>query len=270
VGNGPHEPLCPARDLRDLSYGLLGPDATSLTFLANGRRYTEAANRPGGAYLIVRHGSLNAMCVRLPGGGRSCSSAGGETSGAALFPGTVTDVAYRDGHVCRPVSPVTGGGCPPVGYARPHVRSVYPAQVKTPLNVRLVPAQHYCSNGPESLAPCRAGQTPITGTQGQILIDISFVARRPVVNSSQYYEYALSDPPGCNEGGSSGPTLHNIKVGQRVVFQDQIPLSCKGVATGSVAYVAGPGPQGTITGPTGNPGHDSNSVLIGDFTINVP
>ena len=272
VGNGPLEPLCPAGDLRDLSYGLLGPDATSLAFVVNGRRYTEAANRPGGAYLIVRQGSRSAVCAGSRHVGHGCYSAGGETSGATLIPGAVTAVSYRDGHICRPVSPVTrGGSCPPVGYFRRHVPAVTEAQLKTPLSVRLVPAQHYCSNGsPNTITPCQPGQTPIIGTQGQILIDISFTARRPVTNSSQYYEYALKDPPGCSEGGSSGPTLHNIKVGQQVVFQDQIPLSCKGIATGSIAYVPGPGPAGTVTGPTGDPGHDPNSLLIGDFQINVP
>ena len=50
------QPACPPQDLRNLNYGLLGPDAVSIDFVgAGGRRYTEPTNAPDGAYLIVTH-----------------------------------------------------------------------------------------------------------------------------------------------------------------------------------------------------------------------
>jgi hypothetical protein len=112
-------PLCPHADLRDLDYGLLGPDATSITYLgANGRLYTEPTNPPDGAYLIVLPGSTRS-CSHQSNGTR-CTSGAGETSRPALQAGVITTVTYRDGHECQLSAPTSSGvtqaSCPPVGY----------------------------------------------------------------------------------------------------------------------------------------------------------
>jgi hypothetical protein len=88
-------PLCPAADLRDIYYGLLGPDATSVTYLGeSGHLVTEKTTGPDGAYLVLGPPS-DVMCS--PGGG--CGN--GDTSGPGLNPGFITSVTYSNGYVCR-------------------------------------------------------------------------------------------------------------------------------------------------------------------------
>ena len=115
------EPQCPPHDLRNLNFGLLGPDAVSIEFVgADGHRYTEPTNGSDGAYLIVTApGTKSATCVYYsPGQGRGCSR-GGETASASVGSGVITRVLYRDGHACTLPAPTPTGvrdaSCPPVG-----------------------------------------------------------------------------------------------------------------------------------------------------------
>jgi hypothetical protein len=116
-------PICPPADLRDLAYGLLGPDATSITYTdATGRLYTEPTNPPDAAYLIVLPGSSHS-CSQQSSGGTRCTRGPGQTSGPALQPGVITAVTYRDGHQCQLPTPTSSraaqASCPPVGYVPP-------------------------------------------------------------------------------------------------------------------------------------------------------
>ena len=52
-GHMRHEPECPMRDERNLYFGLLGPDAESVTYVLGGQHHTLATSGPEGAYLIV-------------------------------------------------------------------------------------------------------------------------------------------------------------------------------------------------------------------------
>src|SRR6202023_3121614 len=47
--------VCPQSEERDLYYGLLGPDAESVTYLEAGKPVTVATSGPEGAYLIVQN-----------------------------------------------------------------------------------------------------------------------------------------------------------------------------------------------------------------------
>jgi hypothetical protein len=100
-GEGSHEPLCPAGDRRMLAYGLLGPDAQSLTYLAAGRSTTVAAVGRDGAYLVVLRATA-----------RGDTGLAGSSPGA--FPGALA-ITYKDGRSCRPEP----GGCALKGYAPP-------------------------------------------------------------------------------------------------------------------------------------------------------
>jgi len=82
---------CPRGDMRDLSYGLLGPDAVSITYLnAGGRRVTEPTTGSDGAYLIVRAYStppcVLTTAIRKP----QCDIAG--STGPLLRSGVITAV----------------------------------------------------------------------------------------------------------------------------------------------------------------------------------
>ena len=89
-------PICPPADLRNVYYGLLGPDAESVTYPGpDGRPVTERTVGPDGAYLVLGP-PTGASCQPLGG----CESAGA-SSGAGLTPGFITSVAYRGGYACQ-------------------------------------------------------------------------------------------------------------------------------------------------------------------------
>ncbi|HEY5260739.1 MAG TPA: hypothetical protein VIJ33_01345 [Solirubrobacteraceae bacterium] len=271
------EPSCPEADLRDLDYGLLGPDAASITYVgAGGRLYTEPTNGPDGAYLIVGTGTTQS-CSRQSGGDRACDSGSGQNAGPALQSGVITAVTYRNGHVCNLPTPTSDGTpqatCPPVRYAAPRVQHVTAAQVAAPVTVQKLPAKHYCTSGPLTFAPCKAGQTPLKGEQGVLLINIRFTARVAVTNGNSYYQFSDRYPSagrqGCSGSGTSGTTLANIRAGQRVLFQDQIPDRCTGVVHGTISYVPASGAAGYGSGPTLTSGHDG-SLPVGNFSLRIP
>jgi hypothetical protein len=100
---------CPPEDLRNISYGLLGPDATSIAYQrADGTEQTMGTVGPDGAYLVIqRH--ITSGCMRGPA---ECSShfagpfrsrgSSGNTGGPTLNAfGVVRAVSYRGGSFCR-------------------------------------------------------------------------------------------------------------------------------------------------------------------------
>lgn len=102
-------PACLTRDRRNVYYGLLGPDATDVTYLAaDGEERTIATAGPDGAYLVVLP-HVASPCMRGPAecsghdaGAAIARSSSGETGGPTLNAlGAVRAVRYRDGSSCR-------------------------------------------------------------------------------------------------------------------------------------------------------------------------
>jgi len=102
-------PTCPTRDRRNVYYGLLGPDATGITYLApDGVEGTMATAGTDGAYVVVLPHVASA-CMRGPAecsgravGPEVARSSSGETGGPTLNAfGAVRTVTYRDGSSCR-------------------------------------------------------------------------------------------------------------------------------------------------------------------------
>ena len=92
---------CPQRDLRDISYGLLGPEATAITYrAADGSLAHMATVGPDGAYLVVLPHVERRCAEQTP---ISCfRGPGGETGGPTLNAfGAVRVVTYRGGSSCR-------------------------------------------------------------------------------------------------------------------------------------------------------------------------
>lgn len=84
--------LCPAASNRTLIYGLLGPDAESITYTLDGHSHLEATAGPQGAYLIVASGA------------RSADPELGElpfAAGTLPVDTPITEIRYRGGVVCR-------------------------------------------------------------------------------------------------------------------------------------------------------------------------
>jgi hypothetical protein len=103
----PTSRACSPRDRRNVYYGLLGPDATSISYLGgDGKEHTMATVGPDGAYLVVVP-HIASGCMRGPA---ECSGhhvvisrdAFGETGGPTLNAfGVVRAVNYRGGSSCH-------------------------------------------------------------------------------------------------------------------------------------------------------------------------
>ncbi len=289
---------CPASKLRDVYFGLLGPDARSITYAGpDGRGVVERTRGGDGAYLVVRpvaQGSCNRALMRRVGAPSSCdSSAQGEGLGANLRSGEITAVTYRDGHVCHlpaPQGPIVRlAECPVVGYA-PFPGPRYTAvQIAAPVTVRKLPARYYCQRPgiyrPSALAiPCdgaiprgyaRSDFTlrhgvPSTDPGQNLLIYISWTANGSVTNTdrSSYY-VSINYPNGCAAGGESTGTQTRIRAGQRVTRFFYVPTNCRGTYTGQVTYTPdlGPGgPDSLLAGARAANG----ALLVGRFTFTFP
>lgn len=191
-----HALLCPTSALRDVYYGLLGPDAVSITYRSSsGSLMTEQTAGPDGAYLIV---------LPYAGGLQGNGSIGTGLSGRPFV-----SVSYRGGHTC---STAHGRTCQPVGYHPPGGTHLTAAKVRAPISAHVVPARSYCnSKHSGTVVPCNGriprGFSRITGAPF-VLVNASFTARLPVTNSHSYYNVAFNyaKSPGCTAGATGGPT----------------------------------------------------------------
>jgi hypothetical protein len=256
---------CPVGDQRALAFGLLGPDATSVTYHgAGGRLITEPTSGPDGAYLVVTPHRLS-PCEHGPVGGGHCSRFAGSV-GALLQTGIITRVTYRGGQVCR--LPVVGHAaarvvsCPPRGYSPLRTR-VDAEQVATPVSVKGLGGRHYCPSTRPASAHCT-----------QFILALSFTARVAVTSPRSYYEYVVKVRPsarptsraGCPGTTGEGMTTTDLHAGERVrqTYQlGQLPAGCSGrTVYGTVAFMADAG--------LGIAGYESRPVLVGTFRSTVP
>ncbi len=160
-------PTCPQRDERNLYYGLLGPDAQSVTYVLNGQTHTLATSGPEGAYLIVTRASPTQLFNFNAGG----------TQDVVPVDGPITELHYRNGATCHLTSRSWIGGreaCSPplkvpVGWVAPRAPAPTAAQVASPLRVRLVAAGDGGSEAvvrfvSASRSTARTAPTPSSGT----------------------------------------------------------------------------------------------------------
>lgn len=247
--------LCPTADLRDVYYGLLGPDAASVTYRTpSGRLAAVPTAGPDSAYLVV----LPYIHGQLPG----------VTTGNGLSGGPIVNVSYRDGHTCSTVHNHT---CQPIGYRARRVTRLAAGQVRAPISARVVAARSYCiSRLTSTVVPCDGmiphGFSRITGALPFVLIDVSFTAHVGVTNSSSSYDVDLNyaKSPGCTTSGNGGTTNTDIRSGQRIHIQRLVPLSCPGPVHGIVSYgqPSGHGPPDLPNNPSGT------VVVVGRFVVN--
>jgi hypothetical protein len=274
---------CPLSDLRDISFGLLGPDAVSVTHLTpSGALASVPTTRTEGAYLVVLPHATRGCLVpdahrRFPA---QCETGfQGDTGGPGIPSGAITAVKYRDGHVCR--VPPAGSrasmfeACRPVGFVANPTAAFSSAQLSAPITVRKLPAKSYCAaiHG-DAVEPCGArvppGQRRLTGCWPSLLVRISFISRVAITDSRSFYEFNLTMPRvrSCTTGGEGGPTNADIRVGQRVSTSMFIPYRCPGIVRGKVTYVPLVGPA-TSMPVAGLPGQGAG-IPVGTFAFRVP
>jgi hypothetical protein len=281
AGSPSSMPVCPAGDLRFVQYGLLGPDATSVTYRISGAAQTDRTG-PDGAYLIVGP-STPAFCGQLARE-TMCGHAGIGTG--SIGGGMIEAVHYRDAPTCqvgRPSArlPVFAISCPRVGYvpAKPRLTN---RQVATPIHVHVINASAYCLShqgapirgfGPTpatQLAPYRPCSDPTSKRPGDVthgsLVVFSWTARQPVTTSRSNYTFFFNDGR-C--GGQGGSTYGQITAGERltraVILQPR--PHCGETLTGAIGYNPDLGPGGGDFNDN-DPGHGS-SLLVGRFTAST-
>ena len=132
-------PVCPQADERNLYFGLLGPDAKSVTYALDSHTHTLPTAGPEGAYLIVTKASPTQLFNFNAGG----------TQNVVPVDGPITELHYRDGTTCHLTPRSWIGGkyaCTPelkvpVGWVPPRTPAPTEAQVASSLHVHLVRAR---------------------------------------------------------------------------------------------------------------------------------
>jgi hypothetical protein len=267
-------PVCPAASLRTIYYGLLGPDAVSITQQTASGKLITTPTGPDGAYLIVLPYRPAATEVSIDGG---------------LFPGAIRTVHYRDGHSCSLPAPKPYGGqlaeCQPVGYVSSTGPLPTPAQVASPVRVHVerIKTKAWCVrlSPPGVPYPCR-GATPrgfqrLVGGPPSALVIISWISRVPVKSGHSYYYYTINSPPlnrydvvtACGASQASDQTDSNYTAGQRVVQSFFVPLTCHGVTHGNVTLVTTTAP---FTPAGAMPAVRGQSVgrEVGHYSLRIP
>jgi hypothetical protein len=276
-----HAPDCQPRNQRLVAFGLLGPEATSVTYRTAHGSATTATHGPDGAYLIVEPVDP-AIC------GTQCGYASGSGATAMKLPiGLIATITYRDAPPCHgpPLTNYRLGlqrfdNCRDVGYVPPQTAKVTEADVASPVHVQPMPARFYCIHKgiyrPNVLRiPCN-GRVPkdyirITGGASQLVAYISWIARQPVTDiNHSTYSIQITNPRRCGAGGAQGlsSTQTLIRAGTRITRDVEFSSRCPGTYQGAVLYEPSLGPAGQAGTGLPNPGAPG-TYLVGRFSIVV-
>ncbi|HSZ05226.1 MAG TPA: hypothetical protein VK778_08490 [Solirubrobacteraceae bacterium] len=232
-------PICPQADLRNIYYGLLGPEAMSITYVLSGQRHTLATVGADGAYMFVTRASAHQLL--------NFANAG--TSDVVPVDGPIKEIHYRDGATCHLTSKSWIGGAyactpslsEPVGYVDVG-KAPTRAEVATPIHTRLT-----------------------RGRQGRYVITVSFTARLAVTDARRVYGMRWREPrmmPGAYGGEA---TNSDIAAGQTITktIGEIGPRLRTGIVHGTVSLQQALG-AGEIEGP------GSVTVPVGSFSVRVP
>lgn len=231
--------ICPQSDLRNVYFGLLGPQAKSITYVLGGQRHTLDTVGQQGAYLFVTRASAHQLLDFADAG----------ASNVVPVDGPIREIHYRDGATCHLTAKSWEGGADsctprlpvPMGYARVG-RAPSAAEVASPVHVRLVPARH---------------------GHGRALA-VTFTARLPVTDARRMYsvDWHTAGMPAKVNGGM--PTRGDLAAGKTVtLYIEGGPYPLRGHVTGTVVLQQALG-AGEIEGP------ESVTVPVGRFSIEAP
>jgi hypothetical protein len=260
-----HAPDCQPRNQRLVAFGLLGPDATSVTYRTAHGTATTPTHGPDGAYLIVEPADP-AIC------GTQCGYTGGVGTQMSLPVGLIATITYRDAPACHGPPFADNGAtllrlshCRDVGYVAPPHPKVTQADLATPITVRALPGDGpFCGNDRGGAwYVCGPDEIPLEGTTGLLVLNISFTARVAVSNSFSSYTVYVQDPHNC--GGSGGPLERDIRKGERVSIQETVETRCLGTFDVAVAYIPDTGPSGARHLFPRAPG----AITVGTFNYRV-
>ncbi|MGH2902524.1 MAG: hypothetical protein ACRDK7_02860 [Solirubrobacteraceae bacterium] len=184
-------PICRQDDLRNIYYGLLGPDAKSVTYVLEGQRHTLNTVGNQGAYLFVTRASAQQLL--------NFANAG--TADVVPVDGPVKEIHYRDGSTCHLTRKSWIGGAyactpsikVPVGYIAPQALSYTHQQARTPLQVKLIRTRH-----------------------GRYELHLAIRSRVALTSAETGYDFIWSVPGAHHENHGDRQTESNIAAGQTV------------------------------------------------------
>jgi hypothetical protein len=186
-GNGydrlPPGGICPEGGMRQLYYGILGPDARIVTYRTGRHLHRVSTARPDGAFLIVLPATRRFL--RL-------ATEGGVLTLPRPWWAPLTSIGYSNGEVCDLIK-MGPAQCPIPGYTAPAAPTLTHSQVASPLHVDVVRGEH-----------------------GRREIEVSLIARMPVSSVREAYE--LTEDTSSPSAVFSA-TQRDIKAGERVSFR---------------------------------------------------
>ena len=241
-------PICPQADERNLYYGLLGPDAKSITYTLEGHSHTVATVGAEGAYLLVTKAPVHQLLDFADAG----------TADVVPVDGPITELHYRNGATCHLTAKSWIGGksaCTPslevpVGYA-PVAKAPTRAQVSTPLRVRLIDGP----TGRYEIAVSFNSRVAITSDRGEYSLEVHEPNMPPQIHTS----YA---PTRADIAVGQTVTTHIHGFGARSLTAGAHSLA-PGVYTGYVRLIYATGPA-LLEGP------GTIYLPVGHFTVRVP
>jgi len=255
-----HSP-CPLADERNLYYGLLGPDATSLTYSIGGESQTVATQGPDGAYLIVTPGTTH----RYSGAAGSRERKGLYTSDDVPVYSSIVAIHYRDGATCHLATAERWIYGPqacapqlpqPFGWVKVDVPTH--AQLATPIHATVI-------RDAESRPAIRlrfTSRVAIASLRGEYQLEWHDSG----IAMPGYASGTIDEGPSPSYGGMI-PQGRSIAAGQTVTATiDQGPVGPhlpRGIISGRVklAYATGPLIQAE---------EDTTRIPVGTFQIKVP
>jgi hypothetical protein len=220
---GPQQrtPTCPYGDERAVSFGLLGPDARSLSYRIGNATHTISIAGPLGAYLLVQ-----------PLAARRAQTLGQIVPLASPGSSPFTEVRYVGGRVCRiPPARRAGGArpCPLVGWVAPPTGRITQAMVAAPVSAhvsRLAYGRHLVYRP----KPLRARR-----------LHLAFTAHVGVSSARSRYVVELRGPSAgaCSHAMHAlrlSPVERDIAAGEVVHVGLSLEPACPGLWTGGVFY----------------------------------
>jgi hypothetical protein len=198
----PARELCAPDEERSIDFGVLGPEAASVTYRLGGRLITRPTVGPDGGYLIVApgadsHGDGVGVMPQVP------------------FDGPIVKVTYRDGTSCEPQQ-LWGRAqhhrpCIPKGFVAPQASLPTRAQVAAPVHARHL--------------------------RGTRTIEVRFTARLPVSSTSSAYTLTWRRPHQSKGSMYAIFTQRDIAAGETV----RLPIHARGtgVFRGRVVFNSG-------------------------------
>jgi hypothetical protein len=235
---------CPVGDQRSLAFGLLGPHAVSVSYMAQGRLQTVATAGRYGAYLIVLRAAPE-PAHNVPALGGVSGPIGGFPIGAGGSD-VISRLVFRFGNrLCQTGFNRQRGGPPQCTAALARTPTFVP-EIPHGLHTHVAVSMRKAAGG--------------------YALEIAFRAPAPVFNASTAYdvEYTLPHTHACGIPGGYGQSIERDLARGQIVHADISviqPSGCHGVAQGKVTL----GPQAFAHG-----GFDRGAETIARFSFTLP